>query len=216
MRERMPRLITSALLLWLATLAPASYGQQGLSNEQIRAAYYKSYTYEKSGNYSDAIKALQLIYQAYPRAYGINNRLGYLYGLKQKFKNAEHHYKQAITALPGALGPKSGLMYTYLLAGRYQEASELGYQILKTDYYNYYGNLRLAHALRKLDNTEMAEAILIKMLTLYPSDVLYLTELGLLTLDLGERERTATIMNEVLILDPENITANAVLLSMQE
>ncbi len=209
------RAILGTFLLLLAA-AGTAHGQQEMSQTQVSSAYYKSYTYAKAGNYDDAIKALQLVYQTYPRTFGVNNRLGYLYNLNGKFKNAEHHYKQAISALPDALTPKLGLMYTYLLAQRFDDASELGYQILRIDYYSYYGNLRLAYVLRQQSNLDMAESVLIKMLARYPADPLYLTELGLLTLARGEAARSREIMTEVLILDPENVTAQSVLLSLQE
>lgn len=203
-------------LLSLAILVAGPCLARELSNEQISQAYYKSYNYEKSGNYDDAIKALQLVYQQYSKAYGVNNRLGYLYRLNRQYKNAESHYKQAITALPDALTPKLGLMYAYLQAKNYDDASKLGYQILSIDFYNYYGNLRLAYVLRQTDNLEMAEKILIKMLTRYPSDTLYLTELGLLTYQQKDYPRTRGIMQEVLILDPENVDAKSVLLAIEK
>ncbi len=70
--------------------------------------------------------------------------------------------------------------------------------------------------LRQQGNLDMAESVLIKMLARYPADPLYLTELGLLTLARGEAARSREIMTEVLILDPENVTAQSVLLSLQE
>ncbi len=187
-----------------------------LSTEQISQAYYKSYNYEKSGNYQDAIKALQLVYKEYSKAYGVNNRLGYLYRLNAQYKNAESHYKQAISALPDALTPKLGLMYVYLQAQSYDEASKIGYQVLSIDFYNYYGNLRLAYVLRQTGQLELAEKIMIKMLTRYPSDVLYLTELGLLKYKQNDIPRAIAIMQEVLILDPENVDARSVLLALEK
>jgi len=207
-------LIVAILLIETATIS-SSIAQE-LTNERVSQAYYKSYNYEKSGNYDDAIKSLQLVYHKYSNAYGINNRLGYLYRLNQHYKNAETHYMKAITALPDALTPKAGLMYVYLLSKNYEKASKIGYQIISIDFYNYYANLRLAYILRQTENFEMAEKILIKMLIRYPSDNLYLTELGLLTLKTGETERSKSIMQEVLILDPENVNAKSILLSLQE
>jgi len=187
-----------------------------LSAEKITQAYYNSYNYEKSGNFSDAIKSLQLVYNKYSKAYGVNNRLGYLNYLNGKYKNSEVHYKQAISALPDSLAPKLGLMLVYIAAKNSEEASKVGYQILSRDYYNYYGNLRLAYILRLTDKLEIAEKIIIKMLTLYPSDVLFLTELGLLKYKLGENVRATAIMQEVLILDPENVDARSVLLALEQ
>jgi len=202
------------MLFYIAAQTFTPLFAKELTNEQISQSYYKSYNYEKSGNYDDAIKSLQLVYRKYSSAYGVNNRLGYLYRLNQQFKNAESHYKQAITALPDALTPKLGLMYVYLQSKNYNEANKIGYQILSVDYYNYYGNLRLAYILRQTESLDLAEKILIKMLIRYPSDTLYLTELGLLILKQNNIERSSSIMREVLILDPENVDAKSVLLSL--
>lgn len=207
--------LTTILFLSL-TLLSNSVNSKELSREQISQAYYKSYNYEKSGNYKDAIKSLQLIYSKYTKAYGVNNRLGYLYRLNRQYKNSESHYKQAISALPDSLTPKLGLMQVYLQAEKSEEASKIGYQVLSIDFYNYYGNLKLAYILRTTKQYDMAEKILIKMLTRYPSDVLYLTEFGLLKLNQKEITRASTIMQEILILDPENVAARSVLLSLEK
>lgn len=206
-------MVISSLFLLLYAFAATA---KELTNEQISQAYYKSYNYEKAGNYTDAIKALQLVYNEYSKAYGVNNRLGYLYRLNAQYKNAESHYKQAIAALPDAMTPKLGLMYVYLQAQNYDEASKLGYQILNVDFYNYYGNLRLAYVLRMTGKLDLAEKILLKMLTLYPSDVLYLTEFGLLKYQQKDFERTRLVMNSVLILDPENVDARSVLQALEK
>jgi len=207
-------ILTYAFILFPLIISPC-YAKK-LDNAGIKQAYYKSYNYEKSGNYNDAIKALQIVYQEYEKTYGVNNRLGYLYRLNHRYKNAESHYKQAITALPDSLTPKLGLMYVYLQAQNYSAASETGYQILSADFYNYYGNLRMAYVLRQLGKLDLAEKILVKMLIRYPADTLYLTELGLLKLKQNDIKQTRSIMNDVLILDPENVDAKSVLLSLEK
>lgn len=205
------------ILFSLALLVSAgSLSAKELSAEQISQSYYKSYNYEKSGNYEDAIKALQLVYNEYSKAYGVNNRLGYLYRLNAQFKNAEVHYKLAMAALPDALTPKLGLMYVYLQAKKYDEANKIGYQILSIDYYNYYGNLRLGYVLRQTDQLDLAEQVFIKMLVRYPSDVLFLTEFGLLKYQQKDFERAIAVMQEVLILDPENVDARSVLHALEK
>lgn len=210
-----PSLISLFILLIISLYATSSFAKE-LSSQQISQAYYKSYNYEKSGNYKDAIKALKLVYNKYSKAYGVNNRLGYLYRLNAQYKNSITHYKRAVTALPGSLTPKLGLMHVYIQAKNYTESSKIGYQVLSIDYYNYYGNLRLAYALRLSDQLDLAEKVLIKMLTRYPSDVLYLTELGLLRYNQHEIALAMSIMQEVLILDPENVDARSILLALDE
>ncbi len=204
------------LFIIFLTLFSLVVSSKELSPKQISQAYYNSYNYEKSANYKDAIKALQLVYTEYGKAYGVNNRLGYLYRLNKQYKNAENHYKLAISALPDALSPKLGLMFVYLQSKNNKQASIIGYQILSIDFYNYYGNLRLAYNLRILNKLDIAEKILIKMLVRYPSDVLYLTEFGMVKFNQKKLEKAASVMKEVLILDPENVVARSILLDMEK
>ncbi len=45
------------------------------SNKDIQNLYYKSYNYEKMGDYKDAIKVLIPLYKKYPKGYTLNLRL---------------------------------------------------------------------------------------------------------------------------------------------
>ncbi|MEN8216485.1 MAG: hypothetical protein ABFS56_08930 [Pseudomonadota bacterium] len=81
----------------------------------------------------------------------------------------------------------------------------LAYQILNTDFYNYLGNLRLSIALRKQNKTDLALEVVNKMLFLYPTDVNFMVELGLLYE--GEKEKAAAVFRDVIVLAPENVTA---------
>jgi tetratricopeptide (TPR) repeat protein len=197
-------------------LAYTTIQAKQITPEKISESYFKAYNYEKAGNYTDAIKALQLVYQDYPDAYGINNRLASLFLLQGYYRNAIEHYEKAIKALPNAISPKSGLMYVYILTKNYEEANKLGYQIINVDFYNYYANLRLAHVLRKSDKLDLADKVLVKMLIRYPSDILYLSEFGLLKYQQKEMERSKAIMLDVLILDPENFSAKSILQELDD
>ena len=66
-----------------------------MNTRDIQNAYSKSYTYEKTQNYNDSIKALKLVLMHYPETYTVNLRLGYLFLLNKKFANAEKHYHKA-------------------------------------------------------------------------------------------------------------------------
>lgn len=186
-----------------------------LTHEQISQSYYKSYNYEKSANLTDAIKAIQLVYKQYPTSYTVNNRLAYLYNLNKQYKNAISHYKKAIFAMPDALTPKLGLLSIYITTAQFDSASKIGFQVISVDHYNYFGNLRLAHVLRKTKKYELSEKLLLNMLALYPSDTLYLTELGLLNFDENDWLNAKTIMQNVLILEPENVAAKQVILAIE-
>jgi len=203
------------LILTLGGITIDSQARE-LTLAEITNSYYKSYTYEKSGNISDAIKAIQLIYNQYPKTYTVNIRLAYLYSLNKKYKNAEAHYKSATAILPSALTPKLGLINVYILSSQYELASKIGYQIIKLDHYNYYGNLKLAYILRVIGKYELSEKILLKMLLLYPSDASFLSELGYLRFNQNKWSEAKTIMRNVKIIDPENIAAQKVLLAIEK
>ncbi|WP_456396582.1 tetratricopeptide repeat protein [Desulfurobacterium sp.] len=178
-----------------------------LSYNDIKLAYHKSFTYEKTKDYRDAIKVLMPIYKTYPNGYTVNLRLGWLYYLMGKYKNSEVHYRKAIEAIPSSIEAKLGLALPLMAEKRWSDVESLMYKVLKTDYYNFYGNLRLAIALRNEDKGKLAEQISRKMLALYPSNVAFLTELGLDLIAQGKKKEAYSIFNDVLILDPENTVA---------
>jgi len=187
-----------------------------LNHEQIIESYYKSYNYEKTGNYTDAIKSIQLVYEKHSNNYTINNRLGYLYRLLGQYRNSIVHYNIALKAKPSSLTTKLGIQYSHILSENYSKTLELGYQIIRIDYYNYYGNYRMAYALLKLKEYDLAEKTIKKMLTIYPDDVLFLTELGLIKKETGYIGLSKEIMSQVIILDPENVRAKSALLEINE
>ncbi len=187
-----------------------------LSPEEIQKAYWDSYNYEKMQNYEDAIKALMPVYEAYPNGYTVNLRLGWLYYLQGHYANALHHYERAMKVLPASIEAKLGYTLPLLKQQKYREVEQMCYQILKVDFYNYYGNLRLVYVLRLLGDLQSAENVALKMLSLYPTDVAFLTEYGLIKQAQGELQEAKRIFTDVLTLDPQNITAKTQLKALQE
>ncbi len=178
-----------------------------LTHEEIKDAYYKSYNYEKIENYTDAIKAIMIVYQEYPNGYTVNLRLGWLYYLNENYANSLSHYEKAIQISPYSIEAKLGHLLPLLAQEKYGEVEKEAFKILDVDYYNYYGNLRLIFALRMKEKYDVAEKIALKMLAVYPIDVSFLTEFGLIKHAQGKVDRAIQIFSDVLILDPENITA---------
>ncbi len=188
----------------------------GLSYEEIKKAYEKSYFYEKVGDYKDAIRVLMAVYEAYPDAYTVNLRLGWLYYLWGKYKNSEFHYKKAIKAIPSSVEAKLGLSLPLLAQKRWNEVESLMYQVISTDYYNYYGNLRLCLALREQKKYNLVIAISQKMLAIYPTSVPFLVFLAEGYYFIGDKKRALSLFKDILILDPENITAKKYLKRLKE
>jgi len=179
------------------------------SNKDIQQIYYKSYNYEKMGDYKDAIKVLIPLYNKYPNGYTINLRLGWLFYLKRNYSNSIKHYEKASLILPYSIEPKLALMRDYLALQKFKEVLKIGNIILRGDYYNYYGNYYEILALKGIKDYKTALKIANKMLSLYPTSVLFLNALGEIYYLENKKDLAKKIFENVLILDPNNIIAKS-------
>ena len=204
-------LLTGVTLSKMLLLLLVSANLLALTDAEIREAYYKSYNYEKIQNYNDAINTLMPVYNEFPNTYTVNLRLGWLYYLSTNYANAISHYDRSIKISPYSLEAKLGRLLPLLAQHRYGEVEKEAFQILNVDYYNYYGNLRLAYALRMQQKFDVAVKITQKMLAIYPIDVQFLTEFALGKIGLGETDEAMAVFSNILVLDPENVTAKSYL-----
>lgn len=179
------------------------------TDAEIREAYHRSYRYEKAQNYADAIKALAPVITAYPQAYTVNLRLGWLNYLTGSFATSRAHYQTAIKTAPDSIEAKLGHALPLLAQEKWEDVETLTKQVLRVDPANYTANLRLAYASRLQKKFDAAEAILNGTLVLYPTDISLLTELGLVKLAKDNKTEAKRLFNDVVTLDPENVTAKA-------
>ena len=176
---------------------------------EIRDAYHKSYRYEKAQNYSDAIKALSPVTEAYPAAYTVNLRLGWLHYLTGSYATSRKHYETAIKTAPDSIEAKLGHTLPLLAQEKWEETEAVVKQVLRVDPSNYLANLRLTYVLRLQKKFDAAEQILNAMLVLYPTDISLLTEFALIKLAKDNKPEAKRLFNDIVILDPENVTAKA-------
>ena len=179
--------------------------------QSLQEEYYRSYAYERIGDYENAIKSIMPIYQKYPIGYTVNLRLGWLYYLRGAYANSKDHYAKAMKILPNSNDAKLGYSLNLVVQRQWEEVEKLMYQILNIDYYNYYANLRLSYVLRMQGKHDLAEKVIDKMLLLLPTDVSFLSERALVKIAQGDRSTTTEIYNDILILDPENVAAKTFL-----
>ncbi len=172
--------------------------------EQIQTAYMHSYNYENIGNYTEAIKVLSPIYSKYPKGYTINLRLGWLFYLSKKYADAIKHYNQASFANQFSIDPKLGLMRIYYDQSNYEKVEILAYDVLKTDYYNFYANLYALKALIAQKKYHLALQIAQKMLYLYPTNIDFLEQLVLIYPHTSP-QYLQKLYEDILILDPNNM-----------
>jgi len=197
----------SFVWILLLLIIPFQAGCVSLNTKQLVKAYYQSYNYEKMGDYKDAIRAITPVYEKYPNGYTINLRLGWLYYLDKKYANSIRHYKNAEYIIPSSLEPVLGMALPLMAQKKWSDVESLMYKVIKVDYYNYYGNLRLAIALRMEKKFSQAKRIVDKMLAVYPTDVNFLDQLGLIYYDEGKKKYAKSVFGNVLVLDPQNVMA---------
>lgn len=203
-------LILLGLIQGGATIIPGGATFSGdLQGQEldIAGAYHRSFEYERTEAYQDAIRALTPVYEAYPNGYTVNLRMGWLFYLNGNYNNAAAHYEVARSAAPFAIEPKLGQLLPLLAQGRWDEAEAVAYQVVSVDHYNYYGNIRLILALRMQEKFEPAYQIALKMAGVYPTDLTFLEELALLNDARGNKDEAVRLFTDLLILDPENETA---------
>jgi tetratricopeptide (TPR) repeat protein len=201
------RIFPLGLLLGLLALP----GGLGAQEPDIAGSYHRSFDYERTQAYQDAIRALAPVYEAYPNGYTVNLRMGWLFYLNGNYNNAVAHYEVARSAAPFAIEPKLGQLLPLLAQGRWSEAEAVAYEVVSVDHYNYYGNMRLVLALRMQEKFEPAYQIALKMAGAYPTDLTFLAELALLNDARGNKDEAVRLFTDLLILDPENETARSYL-----
>ncbi|MEI8394455.1 MAG: tetratricopeptide repeat protein [Rhodospirillaceae bacterium] len=178
-----------------------------LTSEDIQNSYYRSYNYERTHAYDEAIKSLIPVVDFLPRDYTINLRLGWLYYLRAGYADSITYYRRAIDAEPASFEARLGLLYPLLALARTDEAINIVQQILSVDRYNYYANQRLVAILHQNGRLDQAERASRSMLSLLPSDVFFLVELGVIKTEQGDKVAAAETFKNVLLLDPENVVA---------
>lgn len=170
----------------------------------VQKAYYDSYNYEKMENYPDAIKAIQVVYERYPKVYTPNFRLGWLFYLNKNYANAIEHYEAAITIVPTSAEAKLGLIQVLQAQGKQDEAKRLIYDILQSDLYNYFANRYLVTSLNATGEYDPSLKVIYKMLAYYPTDVFFLTKLAQIYAQQKQTKLAESVFMDVIILDPVN------------
>ena len=66
----------------------------------IAKAYSESYRQEAVGKYVEAIRALGEVFEAYPKTYTVNYRMGWLYYLNRNYADAMASLGRALIVVP--------------------------------------------------------------------------------------------------------------------
>jgi cytochrome c-type biogenesis protein CcmH/NrfG len=177
---------TSIAAIVMSTVLLAGVNDVPSQDDSIHQAMVRSCECEKNKDYANAIAVLAEQVKTHGDDYVLNLRLGWLNHLNGKPEDAIRYYQEAIKKSPKAVEAKLGCLLPMLASSKYNEAETLAKQVIKDDPGNYYGNLRLAVALRMQQKYREAYEIVKGMLAAYPADIYFSGEMALLNPIVGE------------------------------
>lgn len=193
----------SLFLLLFAAFGTALIAQ----NNVIAIAFNNSYNLEKKGDFSNARKELQAVYQEHN--YEMNLRMGWLYYNEGEMINSIKFYEKAIDIMPYAIEPKLGLVYPLSNLGNWDSVLETYLKILKVDPNNNLVNYRTG--LIYYNRKEYAKAIvyLQKNINLYPFNYDNLILSAWAHLYAGHNTEAKALFEKCLFINMEDESANS-------
>ena len=192
-------------IVWALTLSQLSFAVSVEDHPLV----YESYSLEAVGKYSQAIEKMTLILAKRSDDYFVNYRLGWLFSLHKKYKNAAEHYKNAAKINPTSLEPWLALSLLSVNLGVWPSAVTYSEEILKRNVDSYYGNLRYIMASIQLKSYANALEKVDSILKSYPTDVIFLEQKAFVLAELGKTDAAKKVILDLLLLSPENVYARS-------
>jgi len=165
---------------------------------------YESYSYEAKSQTTLAIEKMTQVLGTNPTDYFVHLRLGWLFYLERKFKNASTHYKKAIEIRPSSIEAKQGLMLVSQVSGDFESTVIVGELLLKIDPLNYLANQRTISAYIQLKSFNKAVKRAKMMTEVYPTDPIFLEQLAFALVQSGKKDQAQHIVSELILLSPSN------------
>ena len=169
----------------------------------------ESYRLQTKNDLAGALKAMRKAVAASPGSYFVNLRLAYLSTLTGDWAGALDGYHTAADLAPAAIEPLLGEQLALVTLGRWDDAENIGKQILKADASNYLAGSRLAWTHYKKKDFQGALALYAAVLALYPGDIDMRNGLGWSLLALDRKKDAAAAFREVLVMVPGQANATA-------
>ena len=178
---------------------------QTLSAQAITArqnAFYKSYEFEKSGNYTAALKELNNVYKS--DDYFTNIRLGWLYYLSKQYAQSVKFYEKAISQKPYAIEAKFGLIKPLSATENWDRVKTTYTDILKIDPQNTLANYWLGVIYYNRKEYASANKLFEKVANLYPLDYDATIMLAWTKLKQGKTAEAKVLFQHALTLRPKD------------
>jgi tetratricopeptide (TPR) repeat protein len=171
-------------------------------NNTRQTAFSKSYEYEKSANYTAAIKEVKGVYDA--GDYFSNIRLGWLLYLGKNYTESIKYYDRAITLKPYAIEARFGCVKPLSAIESWEKVKTHYLQILKIDPQNSTANYWLGVIYYNRKDYVNANKLFEKVVNLYPLDYDSVIMLAWTKLSLGKSADAKVLFNHALTLRPND------------
>jgi len=168
-------------------------------------AFSKSFEYEKSSNYSAAIKEVKAVFVT--NDYFCNIRLGWLYYLSKSYSESVKYYDKAIALKPYAIEARFGAIKPLSAIESWEKVKSHYLQILKVDPQNTTANYWLGVIYYNRKDYVNANKLFEKVVNLYPLDYDSVIMLAWTKLNLGKATDAKVLFNHALTIRPGDTSA---------
>lgn len=199
----------SKVLLFVFVLAFVSQinAQNGASTtgDDLITAFKESYMFESKGQFSDAINSITKVYDK--NIYEINLRLGWLYYENKQYQESVQYYQTAINLMPYSIEAKLGIVIPFSSMEDWTKVAEQYISILSIDPNNSSVNYKLGMIYYYKPDYEAAYKCFEKVVNMYPFDYYGSLMFAWSNYQLGKTREAETLFNKVLLISPEDTSA---------
>jgi len=173
--------------------------------DTMKAAFTRSYTYEKNKEYSKAITEIIAVYD--DKSYETNIRLGWLYYENGSYTTSAQYYAKSIVLMPYSIEARLGYVLPEKAVGNSDLVIAAYQAILKIDPQNSYVNYNLGLIYYNNKDYQTAFTYLEKDANMYPFDYDITVLYAWTNFQLGKLREAKVLFTKVLLIAPGDSSA---------
>lgn len=177
-----------------------------VSQDVLQAAFSKSYSMEKNGDFTASMEPLKKVYDE--SSYELNLRLGWLNYNAGLFDEAIIFYSRAQKLKPYSEEARFGLILPLAALGKWNDVIKIYDAILETSPNNSVALYRLGLVYYGRKDYNKANTLFKKVVDLYPFGYDGLLMLGWTSYFLGNTSQAKVLFNKVNLYNPGDKSAN--------
>lgn len=170
-----------------------------------QAAFEKSYEYEQSKDYTQALDVIKNLYVS--DSYDFNIRFGWLYYCLGNFPESKKYYNSSMELLPYSLEAKFGYVLPLSALGEWDEVIKIYKSVLEIDPNNTIVNYRLGVIYYERLDYQKAYNHLEEVINLYPNDYDSNVLFAWTNLQMGKLKEAKVLFNKSLLIKPGSQSA---------